>query len=59
MRAIGDLVWWSLLRQLGKKLARCPVVVGRYHSHPAAQAEFRHPHQPEMERLAKVGIAIV
>jgi FkbM family methyltransferase len=42
LRAAGDAAWWGLLgNALHHKLLRVPQVIGRYHSHPADQAEFR------------------
>lgn len=42
IRSVGDSVWWTLLQnQLSKKIARLPLVIGNYHSHPSDQAEFR------------------
>jgi hypothetical protein len=42
IRSVGDAVWWTLLRNvLSKKIARLPMVIGNYHSHPNDQAEFR------------------
>lgn len=42
LRVAGDSAWWMLLQNtLQWKLARLPVVIGNYHSHPKDQAEFR------------------
>jgi len=56
LKIIGDALWWQLLQQAGKRLVRLPVVVGRYHSHPQDQAEFRHPSDQEHARLGTVGL---
>jgi FkbM family methyltransferase len=38
----GDLAWWTMLTANPRvKIARLPLVIGHYHSHPQAQAEFR------------------
>jgi hypothetical protein len=57
IRIIGDAVWWSQLKQQGKVLKRVPALIGRYHSHPEGQAEFRNPAEGEHEKLATVGLA--
>jgi hypothetical protein len=41
IRVIGDAVWWQMIKGLGKKLVRLPLLIGNYHSHPKTQAEFR------------------
>lgn len=57
IRIIGDAVWWGLLRQQGKSLKRVPALIGRYHSHPEGQAEFRNPAEGEHEKLVRLGLA--
>jgi hypothetical protein len=39
---IGDVLFWMAMQHFGLKLARLPMVIGNYHSHPSEQAEFRH-----------------
>lgn len=46
IRSIGDMVWWQVITAgLGGRAIRVPMVVGRYHSHPSEQAEFRLPNE--------------
>ena len=59
IRIIGDSVWWRLLTQHGKVLKRVPAVLGRYHSHPEDQAEFRNPASSEEEKLGRVGLTFI
>lgn len=59
IRIIGDSVWWRLLSQQGKVLKRVPAVLGRYHSHPEDQAEFRNPASSEEEKLGRVGLTFI
>ncbi|MEI6874520.1 MAG: hypothetical protein WCL50_05245 [Spirochaetota bacterium] len=40
----------------GKIVKRLPMVVGRYHSHPGEQAEFRNPAGDEEEKFQRVGV---
>jgi len=42
VRSIGDCMWWNILHIVGKRVGRVPHVIGRYHSHPSEQAEFRY-----------------
>jgi tetratricopeptide (TPR) repeat protein len=59
IQVIGDAVWWSLLKQAGKKLHRLPVIVGRYLSDPPGQAEFRNPAADEHRKLGDHGIKLL
>jgi hypothetical protein len=59
IKSIGDLVWWMVLEQNGKRLVRLPQIIGNYHSHPNEQAEFRNAPLREEEKLAQVGIALI
>lgn len=43
IKSIGDAIFWELIRAKELKLARLPMVIGRYYSASDAQAEFR-PH---------------
>jgi proteasome lid subunit RPN8/RPN11 len=42
VKVIADSIWWRAVVQMGRPVARYPWIVGRYHSHPGEQAEFRH-----------------
>jgi hypothetical protein len=59
IRIIGDSIWWRLLIKKGKTLKRLPVIIGRYHSHPNDQAEFRNPACNEEVTLERLGISII
>lgn len=39
--SVGDAMWWRMIISSGHKCARTPKIIGRYHSHPSEQAEFR------------------
>jgi hypothetical protein len=39
--SIGDAIFWQLIQAKGLRMARLPMIVGRYLSDPSAQAEFR------------------
>jgi hypothetical protein len=42
IKSVADSIWWGIIsNHLGKKTSRLPVIIGNYHSHPEAQAEFR------------------
>ncbi len=56
IRVIGDSLWWRRLLEGGREVRRVPVVLGRYHSHPSDQAEFRNPAEAEEARLRVHGI---
>jgi hypothetical protein len=56
---IGDLVWWSALQSMGKKILRVPMVVGNYHSHPSEQAEFRKLPEDEEAMVKSIGCALL
>jgi hypothetical protein len=58
IRVAGDAAWWLLLRDVRHlKIARLPIVIGNYHSHPADQAEFRH--ADEMPLFADPGVSLI
>lgn len=57
VRVIGDSLWWRRVQGAGKKVLRLPYLVGRYHSHPGDQAEFRNPAAAEEEKLARIGLS--
>jgi hypothetical protein len=57
LRVVGDLAWWTMLAQAGKRLRRLPILVGRYLSDPSSQAEFRNPAEDEHRKLVEVGVA--
>lgn len=59
IRVIGDSVFWAVLEEMGRRLVRVPSVIGNYHSHPSAQAEFRHSVLAEQETLRAQKIALV
>ena len=44
LRVSADAFWWQLMKSNPNfKIARAPMVIGNYHSHPQDQAEFRYP----------------
>jgi FkbM family methyltransferase len=54
----GDLAWWTMLSSSPRvKIARLPIVIGHYQSHPKDQAEFRTP--DERALFADPGIALL
>jgi hypothetical protein len=58
LKVVGDLAWWTLLtRHLKKKVVRVTDVIGNYHSHPNAQAEFRGP-QNEASLMSELGVSL-
>lgn len=57
VRVIGDSLWWRRVIGARRKVLRLPYLIGRYHSHPGEQAEFRNPASEEEERLARIGLA--
>jgi len=59
IRAAGDLIWWSLLQRTGKRIARLPMIIGNYHSHPADQAEFRGENRAERNRARVENVALI
>lgn len=59
IRIIGDAVWWDLLLRTGHQLARIPRIIGRYHSHPGDQAEFRDPGGDEQTKASTLGIELL
>jgi ADP-heptose:LPS heptosyltransferase len=59
VRVIGDAIWWGLLGKLNKRLERLPLIVGRYLSDPAGQAEFRNPGDDEHRKLGQHGIQLL
>ena len=59
IRIVGDLAWWRLLSRLKKKLARLPLVIGNYHSHPGEQAEFRSGEEDETSLMALLGPSLL
>jgi len=59
LRVAGDIAWWQVLTgRLQKKIVRLPLVIGNYHSHPSAQAEFRGDRR-ELERMKTLGINLL
>ena len=56
VRVIGDTLWWRRVMHASKRVMRVPVIVGRYHSHPGDQAEFRNPAADEEEKLTRIGL---
>jgi hypothetical protein len=58
IKVAGDLAWWVMLSQnLRLKVARLPMVIGNYHSHPSDQAEFRA--GDESALFAEPGVALL
>jgi hypothetical protein len=57
IRTVGDTAFWTALSQLGGKLARLPMVIGNYHSHPEGQAEFRG--EDELPRLLSNTVELI
>jgi hypothetical protein len=58
VRCAGDLAWWQALSSVvGGKVARVPMIIGNYHSHPSDQAEFRKPPYDEVQMLKDIGVA--
>ena len=59
LRVAGDSGWWTVVTEhLKKKAVRLPGVIGNYHSHPAAQAEFRHP-VDELPLIQQLGLSLL
>jgi FkbM family methyltransferase len=59
LRIAGDSAWWSIMADhLRKKIVRVSLVIGNYHSHPAAQAEFRSD-VDEVQLSQQVGLALL
>jgi hypothetical protein len=58
IRIIGDLLWWILLSSKEKKLVRIKQIIGKYHSHPEEQAEFRG-HDNELSKFQQIGAKII
>jgi hypothetical protein len=48
IESIGDAIFWEHLTRKNIACIRAPHVVGRYHSHPSDQAEFRAHNDNEM-----------
>lgn len=59
VKVIGDLIWWTILQKTNKNLVRLPQCIGKYHSHPNEQAEFRNPSEPEFIKLQNIGINFI
>lgn len=58
IRVLADAAWWTILsNHLGKKIARLPMTIGNYHSHPEEQAEFRKLPYDETRLSIDIGIA--
>lgn len=57
VRIIGDSLWWRRVLEAGKVVKRLPILIGRYHSHPGDQAEFRHPADAEEAHYRTHGLA--
>jgi hypothetical protein len=58
IRCAGDLTWWLALENVvGGRIARVPMIIGNYHSHPSDQAEFRKPPYDEQKMLEDIGVA--
>jgi hypothetical protein len=59
IRVIGDLAWWTVLRNHQKAgMTRLALVIGHYHSRPGSQAEFRGP-QNEETLMARLGLSLL
>lgn len=56
VRVIGDSLWWQRVIDAGRTAQRLPYVIGRYHSHPEEQAEFRNPASEEEMKAVSVGV---
>ncbi len=55
LKSVADGVWWSVLEgNFKKKLLRLPIIIGRYHSHPGTQAEFRACEDEENLKTSKI-----
>lgn len=60
IKTIADALWWFVIQNhLKMKVARVPLIVGNYYSHPDAQAEFRNPGANEHELFNKVGLSLL
>ncbi len=60
IRTVADGAWWVVLQQHAQaKLARLPLIIGNYHSHPADQAEYRSAPYDERELLQKLGVSLI
>ncbi len=55
--SVGDALFWHMLKALGMKLARTPLVIGQYYSHPETQAEFRASN--ELAEVTKRDISLI
>jgi hypothetical protein len=58
VKVIGDMLWWMVLKSKNKLLHRLPEVIGKYHSHPHNQAEFRSDLN-EFDIFKEIGIRII
>ncbi len=56
VRVIGDALWWRLVSEAGRAVRRLPILLGRYHSHPEGQAEFRTPAEAEEDHYQRHGL---
>jgi hypothetical protein len=60
IKTIADSIWWQILQiGLNMQVARLPLVIGNYYSHPENQAEFRNPATDEHEYFNKVGVSLI
>ena len=60
IRKAGDAAWWMvMINRIGKKVARLPMVIGNYHSHPGDQAEFRPQSEDELSLMRDLDISIL
>jgi hypothetical protein len=59
VKVIGDAIWWMILKSNKKNLVRLRNVVGKYHSHPGEQAEFRNPGDDEFKKLQTTGLRLI
>jgi hypothetical protein len=58
IRSVADSIWWTLLlSQGGRRAVRIPRIIGRYHSRPASQAEFRE--RESITRLLEKPISLI
>ena len=48
-----------MINRIGKKVARLPMVIGNYHSHPGDQAEFRPQSEDELSLMRDLDISIL
>lgn len=60
IKIIADALWWTVIQKhLKMKVARLPLIIGNYYSHPESQAEFRNPSRDEHAHFKRVGLSLL